>query len=117
MSAQLFEDSVRDLNALVFAAEALETPELPDVPVWERESPASLECIGDETRTAAELQEIGLAWQSFAVKLHDLLGAAVAPDAWAGVENLISDVQAKAKAARLALIQIDVYDPPVPGSP
>ncbi len=116
MSAALFEDSIRDLNRLVFAAEALEAPDLPDVPDWEK-SPESLDCIGDETRTPEQLLAIGREWQELAVKLHDLLEEATAPDAWGDVENVIAGVRAKAKAARAALIQIDIYDPPVPGSP
>ncbi len=117
MSAALFDDGVRDLNRLVFAAEALETPELPDVPDWEKESPANLECYGDETRTAEELQAIGLQWQEVACKLHDLLLAVTAPDAWGDMMNVVAGLHAKAKAARTALVQLDVYDPPVPGSP
>lgn len=110
-----FEENLRDLNRLVFAAEALEAPELPEVPHWERESPANLECYGEETRTAEELQAIGLQWQAFAVKLHDLLEQAVAADG--DLENVVADLHAKAKAARAALIKLDAYDPPVPGSP
>jgi hypothetical protein len=67
MSAQLFEDGIRDLNRLVFAAEALEVP-APD-------------------------------------------------DAWGDVENVVAELHAKAKAARAALIRMDIYAPPVPGSP
>jgi hypothetical protein len=51
------------------------------------------------------------------VKLHDLLEEATAPDAWGDVENVVTEVRAKAKAARLALIRLDAYDPPAPGSP
>lgn len=117
LRTSFFEENLRDLNRLVFAAEALEAPELPEVPHWERESPANLECLGAETRTAEDLQAIGLQWQAFAVKLHDLLEKAVGADEWGDLENVVPDLHAKAKAARLALIRLDAYDPPAPGSP
>lgn len=110
-----FEENLRDLNRLVFAAEALEPPELPDVPNWERESPDSFEL--DRELTLEEARELGLKWQVLAVKLHDLLEEVTAPDAWGDVENAVADVRGKAKAARLALIRLDSYDPPAPGSP
>jgi hypothetical protein len=37
LRTSFFEENLRDLNRLVFAAEALEAPKLPEVPNWERE--------------------------------------------------------------------------------
>jgi hypothetical protein len=108
-----FEEHLRDLNRLVFAAEALEVPDVPEVPNWERESPDNLECLGEETRTPEELQAIGLQWQAFACKLHDILTEVGVTD----FPEVVADLHAKAKAAREALIKLDAYDPPVPGSP
>ncbi len=115
LRTSFFEENLRDLNRLVFAAEALEAPKLPDVPNWERESPDSFEL--DRELTLEEARELGLKWQELAVKLHDLLEEATAPDAWGDIENTIEELRAKAKAARAALIRLDAYDPPAPGSP
>ena len=109
------EDCVRDLGRLVFAAEALEAPQLPDVPSWEKESPDSFEL--DRELTLEEARELGLKWQVLAGKLHDLLEEATGPENWGDFENLVSALHAKAKAARLALIHLDAYDLPPPGSP
>lgn len=106
-----FEEHLRDLNRLVFAAEALEVPELPDVPSWERESPQGVETL--DSTDPEELRKLALEWQVLAGKLHDMLTELSLDD----LENEISELRSKAKAAREALIKLDAYDPPVPGSP
>ncbi len=110
MSAALFEDGIRDLNRLVFAAEALEAPTLPDVPPWAK-SPANAETI--DTDDPEELRALAVAWQAWASNLDDILCGLD----FADLEEEVAKLHAKAKAARAALIQIDIYDPPVPGSP
>lgn len=115
LRTSFFEENLRDLNRLVFAAEALEAHELPDAPDWERESPDSFEL--DRELTLEEARELGLKWQVLAVKLHDLLELATGAGEWGDLGNLVSDIHAKAKAARAALIRLDAYDPPAPGSP
>lgn len=107
------EEHLRALNRLVFATEDLDAPEMPDVPSWDN-SPDSLDCVGDETRTPEEMIAIGREWQELAVKLHDLLEAATAPDAWGDLENVLADVRSKAKEARLAMIALDIYERPMP---
>jgi len=116
LRSQFFEENMRALNRLVFAAEAVETPQLPDVPSWDK-SPDSLDCVGEETRTPEELIAIGREWQELACKLHDLLQEATAPDAWGDLENVLGALRAKAKEARLALIRLDGYEPPTTGTP
>lgn len=111
LCTSFFEENLRDLNRLVFAAEALEATKLPEIPSWERESPDSFEL--DRELTLEEARDLGLKWQVLAVKLDDLLEEATAPDAWGDVENAIEGLRAKAKAARTALIRLDAYDPPV----
>lgn len=106
-----FEENLRDLNRLVFAAEALEAPAMPDVPNWERESPESFEL--DRELTLGQACELGLAWQELAVKLHDML-TELALDEF---DEELTALRDKAKAARLALIRLDSYDPPPPGTP
>jgi hypothetical protein len=110
MSTALFEDSIRDLNRLVFAAEALEEPDLPctipghgDFANFEVEE-------DDEDFTREKAIELGKKWQFLAVELADILGDLALDDH----ANALSELRAKAKAARQALIQIDVYDPPLP---
>jgi hypothetical protein len=115
LRTSFFEENLRDLNRVVFAAEALEAPKLPDVPDWEEASPDSFEL--DKELTLEEAKELGLKWQVLAGKLHDLLIEATAPDAWGDVENVVAGLRDKAKAARAALVRLDAYDPPVKGSP
>ena len=111
LRTRFFEENLRDLNRLVFAAEALEAPAMPDVPSWERESPDSFEL--DRELTLEEARELGLKWQVLAGKLHDMLSELTLEDH----ANELAGLRDKAKAARLALIRLDSYDPPVPGSP
>ncbi len=101
--AQFYADHLRTLNRLVFAAEALDTPPTPDWPDW-KGSPASFE--NGEERTLEEAEALGLAWQEWASKLDDVL-AELGVD-----EGVYSDIRAKAKEARLALIALEVYEPP-----
>lgn len=112
MSAQLFEDGLRALNRLVFAAEALEVHLPGKIPGY-----AGLADFEDEESeeafTREKAVELGKRWQFLAVELACILGELE-------LERFADDLaalHAKAKEARLALIQIDVYDPPVPGSP
>lgn len=110
MRPEQYSECMRDLNRLVFAAEDIDTPAMPDVPDWNK-SPESLDCIGDETRTPEQLLAIGREWQELACKLHGLLEEATAPDAWGDLDNVLADLRAKAKQARLAMIALDEYDP------
>jgi hypothetical protein len=110
LRTSFFEENLRDLNRLVFAAEALETPKLPDVPDWDK-SPANAETF--ESEDPEELRKLALEWQEWASKLDDILRGLSLDD----LENEIAGLRAKAKAARAALIRLDAYDPPVPGSP
>lgn len=104
---------MRDLNRVVFAAEAIEVPRLPELDVehaW-KHSPASFE--NGEERTLEESEALGLAWQLLAVKLYECLQEI---DLDEHTEEL-SALREKAKAARLALIRLEGYDPPPPGAP
>lgn len=104
------EDCVRDLNRLVFAAEALEVPSLPEVPPWEK-SPANAETV--ETEDPAELRALAVEWQAWASELDDILQEL----SFGELEADLSALRAKAKAARASLIALEAYDPPPPGTP
>lgn len=107
---EMFDERIRALNWLVSAAAALETPHLPDVPPWAK-SPANAETI--DTDDPEKLRALAVEWQSWASKLDDILTGLDFED----LEKEITALRAKAEAAREALIAIDLYDPPVPGSP
>lgn len=113
LRAHLDRLHVSALNELIHAVERLEVPALPDVPDWDK-SPASIECIGAETRTPEELIAIGLEWQVLAGKLHDLLVEATEPDAWGDFENVIKDLHDRADRAREAMITLGGYETPLP---
>ncbi len=101
--AQFYADHLRTLNRLVFAAEALDTPPTPERPDW-KGSPENAETI--ETLDPEELRALAVKWQAWASKLDDVL-AELGVD-----EGVYSDLRAKAKEARLALIALEVYEPP-----
>ena len=84
--AQLERDDMNAINDLIASVERVTIPSLPDVPSWDN-SPPSLDCVGEDTRTDAELIEIGRQWQTWAVKLNHILEAAAGPDTWGDVEN------------------------------
>lgn len=107
---EMFDERVRALNRLVVAAEALKAPALPDVPPWAN-SPKNAETI--DTDDPEELRKLAVEWQAWAVKLDDILAGLDLED----LEKEIAALCSKAEAAREALIAIDLYDPPVPGSP
>ncbi len=98
----MFEERIRILNRLVFAAEALDVPAAPEWPPWDK-SPANAETI--ETEDPAELRALAVAWQYWASKLDDVLSE-IGFD-----EDAIGGVVKKAKAARLALIALEEYHP------
>jgi hypothetical protein len=107
-----FEDNLRDLNRLVFAAEALEAPEPFERPgklAWDKcpskDDPDTLE------GALALLEE----WRNFASALDDSLADAETSDEDHG--NAVAGLREKAKAARAALVRLDIYHPPVVGSP
>ncbi len=108
LEREMFADHLKALNRLVFAAEVLECPDLPDVPDWQK-SPANAETA--ETEDPAELRALAVAWQDWASKLDDILSELSLDDH----ANELAGVVAKAKAARLALIAIGEYSPPVNG--
>ena len=102
--ADFNDEHLRDLNRLVFAAEAIECPEIPTWPAW-KESPANAETI--ETEDPAELRALAVAWQDWASKLDDILQELN----FEGLGEEISKLRTKAKRARLALIALEAYDP------
>ena len=107
--AQLERDDMNAINDLIASVEHVEIPSLPDVPSWDT-SPPSLDCVGDETRTDAELIEIGRQWQTWANKIDDLLREISLED----FENELRSLQEKAERARTAMIAQGVYEVPYP---
>jgi hypothetical protein len=107
---RFFQENLRDLNRLVYAAEALEAPELPDVPPWGK-SPADPNTL--DSADPEELRALAVEWMDWASKLDDILGELSFEELGEALERL----HAKATAAREALVRLDAYDPPAPGSP
>jgi hypothetical protein len=105
LEQQAYDDHLRVVNRLVAAVERLEVPEPPDYPDWEG-SPENAETI--ETEDPAELRALAVKWQAWASKLDDVLGEIAVDDT--------GSLQELARQARLSLIALGAYDPPVPGS-
>ncbi len=103
--AQFYADHLRTLNRLVFAAEALDGP-------GPFERPASLAWDSHPTDDQPETLEAALAvleeWRAYASRLDDCLSEVENHEA----NDEIGGVRAKAKEARLALIALEVYEPP-----
>lgn len=120
MRKEAYESHMRDLNRLVFAAEAVETPAMPDAlrdleHQW-KNSPTSFDDVDpykDQERTVEAAEALGRQWQYLCAEWYEAL------------ENLDLDdfaeelhaLREKAKEARLAMIAFEEYHPPVPGSP
>ena len=124
MRPEAYAQCCKDLNRLVFAAEAIETPAMPDAlldleHLW-KNSPTSFEVeeserYGDQERTIEAAEALGLQWQALAVKLYE---ACSDLDDFSNelddFSNELDGLRDKAKEARLAMIALDEYDPTTP---
>ncbi len=102
---QFFSENLRALNRLVHAAEAIEAPTLPEVPPWSK-SPANAETI--DTEDPEELRALAVEWQVWASRLDDILTELGFEE---DLEEALSALRAKARAAREALLRLDAYEP------